>query len=135
MTKTKQIQKATLEALLARKQQAQAEKMQFVDIEVQKIGMSFTVQRQPLTRILSLLDRFADTEGLAEKFEMYKELIYNSVPLFQSKELQEAYAPAIPSDIVTMILNDDMTAIGQLGEGICALYGLDDGKAVDEIKN
>ena len=86
MTKTT---KATLETLLARKQQAQTEKMQFVDIEVPKLGLSFTVQRQPLTRVLSMIDRYENKTGLADKFEMYKELIYFSVPLFQTKELQK----------------------------------------------
>ena len=132
---TKTTKKATLETLLARKQQAQTEKMQFVDIEVPKLGLSFTVQRQPLTRVLSMIDRYENKTGLADKFEMYKELIYFSVPLFQTKELHEEYAPSIPIDIVSMILEDDIQAISQLGDGICALYGLNNGEAVEEIKN
>lgn len=131
----KKLQKATLEALLTRKEQAQANKMQFVDIDVPKIGMSFTAQKMPLARVLSLLDRFGGSQSMTDNFEMYKELIYESVPLFQTKELQAAYTPAVPIDIVTAILDDDITAIGQLGDGICKLYGIENGGATEQIKN
>lgn len=127
--------KATLESLLARKQQAQESKPQFVEVSVDKLGLSFTVQRQPLTRILSMIDSYDGRTGLADKFEMYKEIIYSSVPLFQQKELHEEYAPAVPSDIVSMILDDDIQAVSQLGDGICSLYGLSNGDAVETIKN
>lgn len=127
--------KATLENLLARKEQSYQSKKQFKDIYIDSVGLTFTIERQPLTRILSILDRFDDNAGLVDKFEMYKELIYSAVPVFHSTKLQEAYNPAVPADIVTLVLDDNMTAISQLGEAITSLYGLSDGEAVENVKN
>lgn len=130
------LQKATLEALLARKEQAQADKMQFVEVDVPSIGMTFTVERLPITRFLAILEPYQKSiKSLTSNIEMYKDLIYKSVPIMQSKQLHEAYAPKIPSDIVTMILEDNLTAIGELGDGICEIYGIENGGAVEAIKN
>lgn len=124
MTTNKAIKKATLEELIRRKEQGAAEKMQTREIEVPTIGLTFTVLRQPLTRVLKLMDRFKENEELSAQFEMYKELIYMSVPLFQSQELQDMYGCAEPYDVVSAVLEENLTAISELGEGISNLYGL-----------
>lgn len=130
------LQKATLETLLARKEQAQASKTQFVEVDVPSVGMTFTVERQPLTRILSLLDRYKnESTSLVDYLEMYRDLIYNSVPLMRSAKLQEAYAPKIPTDIVTMVFDENLQAIGELGDAIAELYGVNNGGAVETVKN
>lgn len=131
------LKKATLEALLAHKEQAQASKMQYVEIDVPSMGMTFTVERQPLTRILNLIDRYRQNgaTSLVDNLEMYKDLIYNSVPLMKSKQLHEAYAPKIPTDIVTMVFDENLQAITELGDAIGDLYGVNNGGAVEEVKN
>lgn len=138
MTTNNAIKKATLEELIRRKEQGAAEKMQTKEIEVPAIGLSFVVIKQPLTRVLNLMDQYKDRDGLGAQFEMYKELIYMSVPLFQSQELQGLYDCVEPYDVVSAVLEDNLTAIGELGEGISDLYGLGTGKEqgpVEVLKN
>ena len=127
--------KATLEELLKRKEQGKAEKMQTKEVEVSSLGLTFTIVKQPLTRVLRLMDTYGNTNELSTQFELYKELIYMSVPLLQSEQLQSAYECADPLDIVSMILEDNLTAITELGEAISDLYGLGTDQAVKELKN
>ena len=66
---------------------------------------------------------------------MSKELIYMSVPLFQSQELQAAYECAEPTDIVPAVLENNLEAISELVTAITALYGLNNGVAITDLKN
>lgn len=127
--------KATLEELLKRKEQGKAEKMITKEVDIPSIGLTFTVVKQPLTRVLRLMDTYGNANELSTQFEMYKELIYMSVPLLQSERLQAAYECADPLDIVSMILEDNLTAITEFGEAISDLYGLGTDQAVKELKN
>lgn len=134
MTTNNAIKKATLEELIRRKEQGAAEKMQTKEVNVPAIGLSFVVLRQPLTRVLKLMDQYKGNEDLSSQFEMYKELIYMSIPLFQSPELQEMYGCVEPYDVVPAVLEENLTAITELGEGISELYGLNANGAVEELK-
>ena len=62
-------------------------------------------------------------------------MIYISVPLFRSAQLQEAYEVAEPSDIVTLLFEQNLTAITSLGDKIAAMYGINGAEAVEELKN
>lgn len=129
------MQKATLEALLERKTQAMNAKMAVKEINVPILGMALTVEKLPLARVLNLIDKYKDDDSLNGKFELYKELIYISVPLFRSAQLQEAYEVAEPSDIVTLLFEQNLTAITSLGDKIAAMYGINGAEAVEELKN
>ena len=128
------MQKATLEALLERKTQAMKAKMAVKEINVPVLGMALTVEKLPLARVLNLIDKYKDDDSLNGKFELYKELIYISVPLFRSAQLQEAYEVAEPSDIVTLLFEQNLTAITNLGDNIAAMYGINGAEAVEELK-
>jgi len=129
------MQKATLEALLERKTQAMKAKMAVKEINVPVLGMALTVEKLPLARVLNLIDKYKDDDSLNGKFELYKELIYISVPLFRSTKLQEAYEVVEPSDIVTLLFEQNLTAITSLGDKIAAMYGINGAEAVEELKN
>ena len=129
------MQKATLEALLERKTQAMNAKMAVKEINVPVLGMALTVEKLPLARVLNLIDKYKDDDSLNGKFELYKELIYISVPLFRSTPLQEAYEVVEPSDIVTLLFEQNLTAITSLGDKIAAMYGINGAEAVEELKN
>lgn len=129
------MQKATLEALLERKTQAMKAKMAVKEINVPVLGMALTVEKLPLARVLNLIDKYKDDDSLNGKFELYKELIYISVPLFRSTRLQEAYEVVEPSDIVTLLFEQNLTAITSLGDKIAAMYGINGAEAVEELKN
>ena len=85
--------------------------------------------------MLQLIDKYKDDDSLGGKFELYKELIYMSVPLFQNKQLQEVYEVAEPTDIVTLLFEQNLTAITALGDEIGAMYGINDNGAIEELKN
>ena len=129
------MKKATLEDLIARKSQAMKAQMVIKVIEIPVLGMSVTVEKQPLARVLNLIDKYKDDDSLAGKFEMYKELIYMSVPLFRSQKLLEAYDVVDNLDIITILFEQNLMAITKLGDEISEMYGLNDNKAVDELKN
>lgn len=130
------MKKATLDDLLARKAQAMQARMVIKDIDVPILDLSLTVEKLPLSRVLNLIDKYGDDNTLSGRYEMYKELIYASVPLLQSKQLHEEYEVSDPLDIVTLIFKQNLTAIGAFGDEICALYGIDTGnKVVDDLKN
>ena len=129
------MKKATLEDLIARKSQAMKAQMVIKEIEIPVLGMSVTVEKQPLARVLNLIDKYKDDDSLAGKFEMYKELIYMSVPLFRSQKLLEAYDVVDNLDIITILFEQNLMAITKLGDEISEMYGLNDNKAVDELKN
>ena len=126
------MQKATLEALLERKTQAMKAKMAVKEINVPVLGMALTVEKLPLARVLNLIDKYKDDDSLNGKFELYKELIYISVPLFRSTQ---AYEVVEPSDIVTLLFEQNLTAITSLGDKIAAMYGINGAEAVEEVKN
>lgn len=129
------MKKATLEDLIKRKEQGKADKLQFKEVDVKVLGMSVTVVKQPLTRVLQLIDNYNGLEGLLNNFEMSKELIYMSVPLFQSEQLQQAYECAEPLDIVPAVLDNNLEAISELVTAITELYGLNNGVAITDLKN
>lgn len=124
------MKKATLEDLLARKQ---ADKLTTKDVDVPALGLKLTIVKQPLSKVLAIMDSYQATPGLASNFEMTKELIYLSVPLFQDKKLQATFEVAEPYDIVPAVFNDNLQAIGELGGQIIEMYGLNN--AIAEIKN
>lgn len=129
------MEKATLEALLERKAQAMKAKMAVKEIAVPVLNMTLTVEKLPLAKVLQLIDKYKDDDSLGGKFELYKELIYMSVPLFQNKQLQEVYEVAEPTDIVTLLFEQNLTAITALGDEIGAMYGINDNGAIEELKN
>ena len=129
------MKKATLEDLIKRKEQGKADKLQFKEVDVKVLGMSVTVVKQPLTRVLQLIDNYNGLEGLLNNFEMSKELIYMSVPLFQSEQLQQIYECAEPTDVVPAVLDNNLEAISELVTAITELYGLNNGVAITDLKN
>ena len=128
------MKKATLDLLLSRKMQAQ-NKLVTKDVPIPGLDLIITVKKIPLSRALRILDSYSDNDGIVGKFELYKQLIYESVPLFQDTKLQDAYECAEPSDIVSKVLNDDIQAVGLLGDEICKFYGLNNNDTVQSLKN
>ena len=86
-------------------------------------------------RVLQLIDNYNGLEGLLNNFEMSKELIYMSVPLFQSEQLQQIYECAEPTDVVPAVLDNNLEAISELVTAITELYGLNNGVAITDLKN
>lgn len=123
----KDIAKATREALLERA--AAKEEKTCSEYESEALGLAFTVKRLPVARLMAIMDMGEETA--AGGLETSKQIIYESVPILQDKELQTAYNCIEPHDIVLAVFNDNLGEIERLVEFINSQYGL----TVDDIKN
>ncbi len=123
----KDMVKATREALLERA--SKKEDKAYSTYESEALGLAFTVKRLPVARLMAIMDMGEETaEG---GLETSKQLIYESIPALQDKELQEAYGCIEPHDIVLGVFDDNLGEVERLVEFINSQYGL----TVDDIKN
>ena len=123
----KDMVKATREALLERA--SKKEDKTYSTYESEALGLAFTVKRLPVARLMAIMDMGEETaEG---GLETSKQLIYESIPALQDKELQEAYGCVEPHDIVLGVFDDNLGEVEKLVEFINSQYGL----TVDDIKN
>nr|DAM80993.1 MAG TPA: tail assembly chaperone protein [Caudoviricetes sp.] len=123
----KDMVKATREALLERA--SKKEDKAYSTYESEALGLAFTVKRLPVARLMAIMDMGEETaEG---GLETSKQLIYESIPALQDKELQEAYGCVEPHDIVLGVFDDNLGEVEKLVEFINSQYGL----TVDDIKN
>ena len=123
----KDMVKATREALLERA--SKKEDKAYSTYESEALGLAFTVKRLPVARLMAIMDMGEETAlgGL----ETSKQLIYESIPALQDKELQDAYGCIEPHDIVLGVFDDNLGEVEKLVEFINSQYGL----TVDDIKN
>lgn len=125
------MKRATKESLLARAQKRD-DKTKYKEYNSKVLGETLLVKKHKLSRICEILD-MADEENAKGGLELYKQLIYESVPILQDKELQEAYGCVEPYDIVTEILDDSLGEINKLAEFILEMYDLKD--LAQNVKN
>ena len=125
------MKRATKELLLERATKNR-EKNQYKDYPCEEIGSTLIVKRLPVAQICDILD-MADGTTARENLDLYKELIYKSIPLFQDRELLKAYECVEPHDIVTAVFDENLGAISKLAEFILDLYGVQD--LEDDVKN
>ena len=123
--------KITLEDLLNKKME---NGFQSKEVELVGLGGSIIIVKQPLTTILRIVDGMDKSESMSEKLSVMLDLIYKCVPLFHSKELQEKYECAEPTDVVAKVLDDNMGDIQTLAEEIMAFYGLSTDNAGEALK-
>lgn len=123
----KDMVKATREALLERA--SKKEDKAYSTYESEALGLAFTVKRLPVARLMAIMDMGEETA--AGGLETSKQLIYESIPALQDKELQEAYGCIEPHDIVLGVFDDNLGEVERLVEFINSQYGL----TVDDIKN
>ena len=114
--------KATLAKLLALKERRRKETR---TIFVPGIDTTLELQRLPLAEYLDMDTRLTEASDNSPEFiRALDEKIYAFCTDFHAQEIQEGYAPKIPSDIVGMILLDDFGARLVISEAINEMYGL-----------
>ena len=124
--------KATKEALLARAEQSKDDKMKYRSYESEELGMTLSLKRLPISRLCEIMDMSED-DTMKAAMEMNCNIIYESVPLFQDKELQAAYGYIEPTEIVTKVMNENMSEIEKMCTFIMGGYGMAD--QVEKVKN
>ena len=122
---------ATKELLLERATKHK-EESKYKDYPCDALGSTLTIKRLPIAQVCDILD-MEEGSTAREHLDLYKELIYKSVPLFQDKDLLEVYDCIEPYDVVTAVFDDNIGAIGKLAEFILDLYGVQD--VVEDVKN
>ena len=124
--------KATKEALLARAEQSKDDKMKYRSYESEELGITLSLKRLPISRLCEIMDMSED-DTMKAAMEMNCNIIYESVPLFQDKELQAAYGCIEPTEIVTKVMNENMSEIEKMCTFIMGGYGMTD--QVEKVKN
>ena len=124
--------KATKEALLARAEQSKDDKMKYRSYESEELGMTLSLKRLPISRLCEIMDMSED-DTMKAAMEMNCNINYESVPLFQDKELQAAYGCIEPTEIVTKVMNENMSEIEKMCTFIMGGYGMTD--QVEKVKN
>ncbi|WP_251612901.1 hypothetical protein [Senimuribacter intestinalis] len=132
MARKKEVKKATLESLIERAQQRKEAKADYKEYFCETIGETLLIKKLPLTRICEILDMY-ETDTMKEAMELNSQVIYESVPLLQKRELQDAYECIEPYDIVVKLLDENMGEIEKLCKTILAGYGM--AELADDIKN
>lgn len=128
----KKIERITKEALIARAQQSRDDKLKYADYYCETLGATLTIKKLPITRVCQIMDM---TEGdtMEAAMELNKQVIYESIPLLQDKEIQNAYGCIEPYDIVAKVLDENMGEMKKLCDKILSFYGMEE--LGDEIKN
>lgn len=124
--------KLTLEALIARKTQREADKAEYKVVYVPALEGSLTLKKIPAMRFAAMMGKY-DSENFEENLTFEVELVYASCPILQDRGLQDAYGVKDPLDIVLAVLDDDLGALNTLAETITGFYGL--GETADAVKN
>jgi hypothetical protein len=126
----KEMKKATLADIIAKKQQGDMDKLNIKYFESKKLGMKIEVRKIPLKDFLKLSDIEDD-----ESIEGMNELIYAMCPMFKenAKEAMELYGVGEATQLPSAVLEDDLYEMTKIIEVANSLYGLD--KIDETVKN
>ena len=128
-TEQEKVKKLTLNDFIAKAKQKEKDKLSFKDVQT-KAGL-ITMQKLDDKKLLELMDQIEDCDTMKEMVEVYKAVIYESVPTLRKKELQENFKLVEPYDIVTQVF--EISEIVDLAVRIIEIHGLND--IGEDIKN
>lgn len=133
----------TLEILIAKKQQSENDKMKVVLFNSEVLGGTIEVVKHKARDVIKIMDS-TEEKTTEAAYKANCKLIYKHCPIFQKKELQEAYQVAEPYEIVIPVFDENLGEVNKLSNFILNLYGLgaEDDKAskvleeeIEDIKN
>ena len=123
--------KLTLNDFIAKAKQKEQDKFKAKAVFIESLEGEVMLQKIPINNVLVAIDRITTDDSMQNIIDVYKQLIYDSIPMLKAKELQEQFNLAEPFDIVLELF--ELNEITKLGEEIQSLYGLD--KLEDTVKN
>lgn len=124
--------KLALADLMARAEQRSGDKTAYKNVYVEPLGGELTVEKIPLSRVLSMLDS-VDSNSMTENLDFQADIIYHCCPVLRDPALMEAYGAKTSTDLVCAVFEDNIAAISGAAEAILDFYGLADHK--DAVKN
>lgn len=126
-----EIKKMTLNDYIAKAKQKEQSVKEFKNLILNNVDGEIVVKKLDDGKILDLMDEMEEDASMRENIGVFKEVVYESVPMLKKKELVENFELTEPIDIVTKIF--EIGEIIKISEKILDLYGLGDLK--DDIKN
>lgn len=123
----------TLSDLIARK--SQKEKLSYKLVYVPGLEGELKLKKLPLIKFMGLLDGIDEESSSVDNMIKQIDLIYEHVPMFHNKQLQDEFECVEPTDVVLKVLDDDISSITVLVEEICALYGVNMEDLNSDLKN
>ena len=124
MSEKEQTKKVTLQDFIAKAKQKEADKFKIKGIYLERLEGEVMIQKIKLNKVLDAIDRIDKDDSMVNLIDVYKELVYDSVPILKSEELKGEFELSEPFDIVTEIF--ELGEILYLGNEILTLYGLTD---------
>ena len=113
----------TLEILIAKKQQSENDKMKVVLFNSEVLGGTIEVVKHKARDVIKIMDS-TEEKTTEAAYKANCKLIYKHCPIFQKKELQEAYQVAEPYEIVIPVFDENLGEVNKLSNFILNLYGL-----------
>lgn len=123
----------TLADIIAKRNQSKLDKFQVKYYKSEVLETDIEIRKIPLQRYMELSERLAEEDE--NTIDVMNEMIYECCPLFKTntKEAMEVYGVAEPTDLPSVVLEDQLNEIKDIIEIINSFYGLD--KIEDTIKN
>lgn len=124
----------TLADIIAKRNQSKSDKLQVKYYKSEVLGAEIEVRKIPLQRYMELSEDLAEDD--INTIDSMNALIYECCPLFKTntKEAMDVYGVAEPTDLPSVVLEDQLNEIKGIIEMINNFYGLD--KITDEqVKN
>ena len=129
----KPYKKATLDDLIARKQQSQNDKVHCKEVYSKVLDATLLLKKPSLNKIFDAID-LSRTGGAAADYEANKILVYDACELFHEPKLLEAYECTEPYDVVGKIFEHNIPEIARISQEVLGFYGYgsDDNMIVKE---
>lgn len=107
--------KLDLNALIAKKAQKEADRVQFRNIFVKSLDGEITAKKPDKSLLLETMDAINDNINMTELYDVNKHLIYSCVKVLRDKTLQEEYDCKQPDDIVDKLFEtEEVLEIGSM---------------------
>ncbi|MBP2027399.1 hypothetical protein J2Z35_001193 [Acetoanaerobium pronyense] len=120
----KKNKKLTLNDFIAKAKQKEQGKFKAKAVYVESLEGEIIMQKISASYIVDAMDSITSDDSMRNTISIYKELLYNSVPLLKEKELQEQFDLVEPFDIVEEMF--DLGEILELGNEVLKMHGLED---------
>ncbi len=118
----KQLQRATLEQLIAHSEKQDRDKMRVEEIEIPSMEKTLLFKRPSDELILDMINDLTDNEDTKAYYDELAKVLYECCDDLKSPELYDALDVGDPVDVVYKIM--DLNDIVVVGEAVCGMNPL-----------
>lgn len=123
--------KSTLADIIARKKQGDLDKIKIAFYYSETLDTDIEIRKIPLSEYMEYITKLE--EGETGYIETMNEIIFKCCPLFRenTSEAMEVYGANEPTELPSLILEEQLNEIKEIFELIQNLYGIDKLKTED----